>query len=250
MAPVTEVVVVRTAQLLAEAVAARLVTRLVDVQATTGEARVLLDASPETLAALSALAGSPAREAVDEADLQIWWADSTTASGTRPWDELAGLPGRIQWGAPDRLPCRTGDLAGQAEDYARRLTAARRAHERGPMPVFDVAVLGLRPDAGVAGLAPESPNLHDARPVLTAPGPRRGDPSRVVLGLAGLSSADEVWLLATGENRARAAQLTLSGAGPLQVPAGAVHGRRRTIVLLDEAAARRVPAQLRRLASP
>jgi len=70
------------------------------------------------------------------------------------------------------------------------------------------------------------------------------------LSTAAINSAREVWLVAAGEEKATAARLALSGAGPTQVPAAGVHGRVRTLWLLDRAAASRLPASLARIASP
>ena len=53
-----------------------------------------------------------------------------------------------------------------------------------------------------------------------------------------------------GADKADAVRLTLSDAGPVQVPGAGVRGRERTIALLDEAAASSLPPDLRRLASP
>jgi 6-phosphogluconolactonase len=68
--------------------------------------------------------------------------------------------------------------------------------------------------------------------------------------MTAINAAREVWVVAAGEEKATAARLALSGAGPTAVPAAGVHGRARTLWLLDRAAASRLPASLPRLASP
>jgi 6-phosphogluconolactonase len=57
-----------------------------------------------------------------------------------------------------------------------------------------------------------------------------------------INSAEEVWLLVSGEGKAEAVARALGGAEPLEVPAAGVHGRRATRWLLDAAAASRLPA--------
>ena len=64
-APTPTVVVVRDADLLAELVAARLLSRLVDVQALRGQASLVLTGGGVGIAALEAVRRSPARAAVD-----------------------------------------------------------------------------------------------------------------------------------------------------------------------------------------
>jgi len=72
----------------------------------------------------------------------------------------------------------------------------------------------------------------------------------VTLTFPALSAAREVWVLGSGAQKAQAVALTLSGAGPVQVPAAGVRGRSRTLLLLDEGAAGGLPRDLRRRASP
>src|SRR4051794_28027384 len=69
------VVVHRDAVLLARAVAARLVTALVDAQAARGHASAVLTGGGIGIATLREIAASPARDAVDWSALDIWWGD-------------------------------------------------------------------------------------------------------------------------------------------------------------------------------
>jgi 6-phosphogluconolactonase len=70
---------------------------------------------------------------------------------------------------------------------------------------------------------------------------------RVTLTLATINAAREVWILASGAEKAGAVRLALSeGAGPFQVPAAGARGQDRTLFLLDEAAAAKLPATLGR----
>jgi 6-phosphogluconolactonase len=64
-----------------------------------------------------------------------------------------------------------------------------------------------------------------------------------------LCSARDVWFLVSGQDKAGAVGLALSGAGHLQAPAAGVNGTRSTTWFLDKDAATHVPKQLIRLAS-
>jgi 6-phosphogluconolactonase len=66
--------------------------------------------------------------------------------------------------------------------------------------------------------------------------------------LPAICCAREVWLLATGAEKAGAVRLALSDVGEVQVPAAGARGRQRTLFLLDRAAASRLPPQLSRIA--
>lgn len=256
-----EVLVHREARLVAEAAAARLVTRLVDVQAARGSAAVVLTGGGIGTATLSALAESPARDAVDWRRLDVWWGDerflpaghadrNETAARAALLDRVPVDPERVH-----PMPASDGpdgdDPEAAAARYAEALAAAARPGDHGGVPTFDVCLLGIGPDGHVASLFPGQPALHELeRTVVGVRGAPKPPPVRLTLTLPAIQRATEVWLLATGSAKARAVRLAVSDAGPVQVPAVGARGRARTLVLLDEAAAGALPAQLHRLASP
>ena len=88
---VPEVLVHRDTKLLAQAVAARLVTRLVDSVSARGNASVVLTGGGIGTAVLAELAAAPARDAIDWRHLDIWWGDERFAP--------AGDPDRNETGA-------------------------------------------------------------------------------------------------------------------------------------------------------
>ena len=71
-------------------------------------------------------------------------------------------------------------------------------------------------------------------------------PTRLSLTFPSIQVAREVWILASGEEKADAVAQALSGADPAQVPAAGARGRQRTLFLLDGAAAAKVPPQIGR----
>jgi 6-phosphogluconolactonase len=113
-----------------------------------------------------------------------------------------------------------------------------------------VLMLGLGPDAHVASLFPGLPALYEERPVVAVHGAPKPPPTRLTLTLPALRTARDVWIMAAGEAKAKAARLALSDAGPVQVPAAGARGRGQTLFLLDRAAARELPPDLARPASP
>lgn len=247
-----EVYVARDRTLLLDAAAARLVTRIVDHQAAAAAVRLLLGGDALVADLLARLAASPARDAVDWHQLDLWWSDDAwlddddaarAAQAARVLLDAVGVdPARVHT-VPAAGSADTPEDA--AADYAAALAQARAPDDHGHTPSFDIALLGLGPEGSVAGLRPEAPAVHDPRPVAVD-----RSTGRITLTLAGLADAREVWLLASGEQTSSAAVLTLSGAGPLQVPAAGVRGTQRTLMLLDEGSAARLPPTLRRLASP
>lgn len=143
-----------------------------------------------------------------------------------------------------------------AADYARRLSDAAAAEHAadmsddrpehpGRLPRLDIVLLGVGPDAHIASLFPEQAGIREKE--LTVVGVRNSPkppPERVSLTLPAINTAAEVWMVVAGEDKAGAVGLALAGANPVQVPAAGPRGRRRTLWLIDENAASRVPAQL------
>ena len=254
-----EILVHPDAELLAKAVAARLVTRLVDAVAATGHAHLVLTGGGIGTAVLAELAAAPARDAVDWRQVDFWWGDERFVP--------AGNPDRNETGARSALldrinldPARVHPMPGPdgpdgddpeaaAARYAGWLAAAARPEDHGPVPSFDVLILGIGPEGHVASLFPGMPAVYDNRPVVAVRGSPKPPPVRISLTFPSIQAAREVWILASGEEKAGAVALALSGSGPVQLPAAGARGRQRTLFLLDEAAAAKLPHDIGRPAA-
>ena len=66
------------------------------------------------------------------------------------------------------------------------------------------------------------------------------------MGFTALNGAREVWMVVAGADKAPMVAMALGGAGRVQVPAAGVSGRVQSLWLLDEAAASKLPRDLRR----
>ncbi|MFJ8696940.1 6-phosphogluconolactonase [Streptomyces roseolilacinus] len=247
-----QLVVHRDKELMAQAAAARLITRIVDAQAARGSASVVLTGGRNGNGLLAALRSAPARDAVDWSRLDLWWGDerflpegdpdrNDTQARAALLDGVPLDPARVH-----PMPAADGpygtDVDAAAAAYARELAAAAHPESRGPVPRFDVLMLGVGPDTHVASLFPEYPAVRETeRTVVGVHGAPKPPPTRISLTLPAIRSAREVWLLAAGEDKAQAAALALSGAGEVQAPAAGAYGLARTLWLLDTAAAARLP---------
>ncbi|MBW8483262.1 6-phosphogluconolactonase [Actinomadura parmotrematis] len=257
-----QVVVHQDQKLLAQAVADRLVTRIVEAQADRGSASVVLTGGGVGTAVLAELNALGARDAIDWGRLDVWWGDerflpagdeerNETGARGALLDHVPLDPARVHaMGASDGPD--GDDPEAAAERYAAELRAAARPEDHGPAPRFDVVLLGIGPDAHVASLFPELPALREEeRTVVAVHGSPKPPPVRISLTFPAIRAAEEVWVLASGESKAQAVRLALDPeAGPLQVPAAGARGRRATVFLLDRAAAAELPPGLERIASP
>jgi 6-phosphogluconolactonase len=138
------------------------------------------------------------------------------------------------------------DPEAAAARYASWLAASARHEDHGPVPEFDVLMLGIGPEGHVASLFPGMPALYDERPVVAVRGSPKPPPLRLSLTLPSIQAAREVWILASGAEKADAVAMALSDAGPVQVPAAGAKGRQRTLFLIDSDAAAKVPPQIGR----
>lgn len=249
------IVVQSSADLLAKAIAARLITRLVDAQAAYGTASVVLTGGGLSGKVLDEVAANPARDAVDWRLVDIWWGDERFLPAGDPERNetqaraalLDAIPVsakrvHVMAAAADDVPPEAA-----AADYAEQLAAAARPEDHGDVPRFDVLMLGVGEEGHIASIFPESPALYDDRSVVAVHGSPKPPPVRVSLTLRAINAAAEVWLLTSGEAKAAAVAMALGGAGEVQVPAAGARGRSRTLWLLDRAAASKLPAELVRL---
>ncbi|WP_369211890.1 6-phosphogluconolactonase [Streptomyces flavofungini] len=250
-----QLVVHRDKELMAQAAAARLITKIIDAQSARGSASVVLTGGRNGNGLLAALGASPARDAVDWSRLDLWWGDERFLPDGDPernhtqarealLDAVPLNPARVH-----PMPASDGpyEADAAAEVYAAELAAAAGPDDHGSVPSFDVLMLGVGPDTHVASLFPGLPGVRETeRMVVGVQDAPKPPPTRISLTLPAIRAAREVWLLAAGEDKAEAAATALApGTDEVRAPASGAYGRSRTLWLLDEAAASKLPAGLR-----
>ncbi|MEH1129323.1 6-phosphogluconolactonase [Micromonospora sp. CPCC 206061] len=252
----TGVVVHADPDVLAQAVAARLIVKLIDAQAERGSACVVLTGGRVAAAVYRAVGDLPASDAVDWSRVDVWWGDERFLPGGDPdrnetqaraalLDALPLDPARVHPMPPSDGPD-GADPEAAAARYADELaTAAKPGHAT--LPHFDVLMLGVGEDGHVASVFPEHPVAYETRPVSAVRGSPKPPPIRTTLTIPTINTAEEVWLVAAGTDKAKAVGMAMAGGGPVQVPASGVQGVERTLWLLDRAAAAEVAPRLRSL---
>jgi 6-phosphogluconolactonase len=239
----TVVVVVPDADVLASAVAARLVVKITDAQAVRGRAHVVLTGGRIAAKVLRSVRELPAAGAIDWSRVDLWWGDERFLPSGDPdrnetqarealLDALPLDPARVHPMPPSDGP--DGDDAeAAAARYARELAAG------GPeLPAFDVLMLGVGEDGHVASLFPGHPVTGATGTTAAVHDSPKPPPTRITLTMAAIRAADEVWLIASGPDKATPVGAALGGDAAL--PAARAQGTGRTVWLLDrEAAAKR-----------
>jgi 6-phosphogluconolactonase len=248
----SQVVVLPNSDLLAATTAARLVTKLVDAQAAKGTASVVLTGGRTGIAVLQQLLAAPAKDAIDWSHVDFYWGDERFLPAGHPdrnetqarealLDHVNVNPSRVYAMAPS--DGEFGDDPDQAAAaYAELLAAKTQPEDHGDVPMFDVCMLGVGEEGHTASIFPGSPAVYETeRTVVAVRNCPKPPPTRVSLTLGAIRRSSEVWLLTGGESKAAAVAMALGGAGEVQIPAAGARGQRRTLWLLDKAAAAKVP---------
>ncbi len=223
---------------LADRAAQRLLSTLGGLQSDGRVVQLCLTGGRIAHAVYARLGELVAGSAIDPARLELWWGDERFLPTEDPernaGPTLALLAGHFALD-PARthpMPSADGtvDAAASAATYDKELGATR----------FDLCLLGIGPDGHVASIFPHHPSgeptLQAVIGVSEAPKP---PPERISLTINRLNESDEVWFLVSGAEKSNAVARAL--AGDTSLPAGRVAGRRRTLWLLDEAAASELP---------
>lgn len=238
----TIVVVTPDADVLASAVAARLVVTIIDAQAVRGAAHVVLTGGRIAAKVLRTVRELPAAQAIDWSRVDLWWGDerflpagdperNDTQARAALLDALPLDPARVHPMPPSDGPD-GADAASAAARYAAELAAG------GPeVPAFDVLMLGVGEDGHVASLFPGHPGTRATGTAAAVHDSPKPPPTRITLTMPAIRSAGEVWLIASGAEKAEAVGAALRG--DTSLPAAAANGTIRTVWLLDAAAAAR-----------
>jgi 6-phosphogluconolactonase len=180
----------------------------------------------------------------------MWWGDerflpsgdperNETQARSALLDALPLIPSRVH-----PMPATDGPDGDDPDAAAARYAAEMAARTRpghDSVPHFDVILLGIGEDGHVASVFPEHPVGRETRPVAAVRNSPKPPPIRTTLTMPTLNTADEVWIIASGDGKAEAVGRALGGANATQVPAAGVHGVERTLWLIDRDAATQMP---------
>ena len=250
-----EVFIHANGDLLAAAVAARLITSTADALAADGRAHLVLTGGGIGTKVLAAVAASAARDTVDWGVVDFWWGDERYApegdpdrneTGAREalFDHIPVDPTAGARGAGPRRPRRRRRRCGSAARYATELAISASSMPNAPsgvaVPPFDVLMLGIGPEGHVASIFPESPAAYAQGTVVAVRDSPKPPPTRISLTFPAIRAAREVWILASGAEKADAVARALAGEDDDKLPAAGAQGTQRTLFLIDEAAASKI----------
>ncbi|PJJ63186.1 6-phosphogluconolactonase [Compostimonas suwonensis] len=236
---------------LSGSVAARFLTKTVDILEESAEAHIVLTGGSVGIAVLAAINSSSARDTVDWSRVHFWWGDDRwlpEGDAERNDRQAAdALLDHIAVPGENVHPFATSDsgldLDTAALAYAEEL--AEHAEDGASLPRFDITFLGVGPDGHIASLFPDQPGIRVTEtttiPVRNSPKP---PPERLSLTRPAINSSERIWLVLAGADKASALGLALAGASYTDVPAAGAKGRKRTVFFVDQEAAAEVPESL------
>lgn len=232
------VVVHATPDLLAAATAARLVTKLVDIQSTGRIPAVALTGGGVGTKVLAQLNQSTARDALDWSRVDIFWGDERFVPSTDPdRNELQASTALLDHVPVD--PSRVHAMAASDGAFGADVDAAAAAYGGivSGRDGLDLVMLGMGDEGHVASVFPESPAVYDTRAVVAVRDCPKPPPTRISLTLPTIRRAAEVWIITAAASKADAVARALGGAGEATIPAAGATGHSRTLWLLDRASA-------------
>jgi 6-phosphogluconolactonase len=242
-----EVVVLPSAAELADQVAREIVSTVRDVLSRRGRAALALTAGSIMERVWGSLAAAPGD--IDWSRVDMFWGDERFVAHDCE-DRNDGPANRILFGSGPvaaagrySMPASDGefgdDLDAAAAGYARLLGEHLRPDDEGPVPNFDIVLLGVGPDGHCCSLFPDHPSSRDlSAPVIAVRNSPKPPPLRLSLSFDGLNAANEIWVVASGAGKADAVRAALREKPAREhVPSAGARGRHRTRWLLDADAA-------------
>jgi 6-phosphogluconolactonase len=246
--PTAEIAVSADEQHLARAVAERLVGVLNRIQTEGRVPSVVLTGGSIADQVHRAVLDVPEHAEVDWAQVDVWFgderfvrSDDSDRNALHAREAFLSVlpvdPARVH-----EMPASDG-RHGDDVDAAAAAYAAEIGRVLGDEPRFDVLMLGIGPDGHCASLFPGHEALQAQGTVVGVRRSPKPPPTRISLTMGMLRRADEVWFIASGEEKAQAVHDAFNGRDVETVPASGPKGRERTLWLLDaEAAGKLRPA--------
>ncbi len=229
-------VVVRVVEELVEFISAKhAVNSEVHISLTGGRAGTAICAalfSPDNLAQ------------VKPALLHIWWSDERYLESGNAERNDSALPDSVADSGVHHHaisgPDRTSTPQISAQKYGQELHLALTTRFCASNTLMDICLLSIGPDGHVASLFPHSEQLDVTLGTIAVLDSPKPPPIRVTWTYPTINSSDQVWLIATGAEKADRVKEVIDSVDPHQVPAAGVYGKSHTKLFVDSPAAEKI----------
>ncbi|MFM6974852.1 MAG: 6-phosphogluconolactonase [Agromyces sp.] len=215
-----------------------------------GPMHIALTGGRTGAATLNAIGALPS-QAIDWSRIHLWWGDERWLPGgdAERNDEVArtALLDRITIPTQNVHRVAASDSGLSLDEAAAAYRAELESFSVNGWghPAFGLVFLGVGPDGHIASLFPHRVGISvEDMPAIAVHDSPKPPSERVSLTRRVLNSADYVWLMLTGADKAAALGLALAGASRDEVPAAGIKGRIETVYYVDIAAAANVPSNV------
>jgi 6-phosphogluconolactonase len=234
---------------LVEAGGRRLADAIQAAVAARGRAVIVLTGSGNGIALLRYL--STQGQQIDWSKVHLFWGDERYV----PEDDDERNEKQARAALLDHIDIPSSQvhpMAASDGEFGSDLVAAALAYEQilaanaepgDPAPNFDVHLLGVGPEGHINSVFPDTPAVRETtRMVVAVEDSPKPPPLRITFTMPAVQRSREVLLLVSGAAKADAVAAAIGGADAVAVPAAGAIGREKTVWLLDEEAAAKLPA--------
>lgn len=223
----------------ADVVARRLLSRVVELQDKHGAVHICLTGGRTANKMYERFADLVPGSELDASKLRLWWGDErfipATDAGRNSLQAVSRLARTVRINSADihMMPAQDG----RADSHQ---CAAEYETELGDT-VFDITLLGIGPDGHVGSIFPDHPSFDTtARNVVGVTEAPKPPSERISLTIPAMNRSDEIWVITTGSDKADAVARAL--AGDESLPASHLEAREAIYWFLDAAASSGLPA--------
>lgn len=235
-------VVVDSRAELESAVARATLVKLTERLASHEVAHIVVTGGSVGIGTLAAIRRDPMLSRVDWTRVHVWWGDerfvprgSANRNDAQAEDALFD-----HIDIPDAnlhpFPSSDGVTLNEAVEQFRQ----HLSDFWGGSPRFDLVLNGIGPDGHVASLFPGRAHGSPPELVIGVHDSPKPPAERISFTFRALNSADSVWIIASGLDKADAIARLMSDDSVSRTPASGLCGKRETIVWIDDAAASRI----------
>lgn len=123
-----------------------------------------------------------------------------------------------------------------AVSYGQQLHLALTTRFCASNTLMDVCLLSIGPDGHIASLFPEHPALDSVSGTIAIEDSPKPPPVRVTWTYPTINASEQVWLIATGAEKAERVTEVLAGTDFHEIPASGARGKSQTLLFVDKAA--------------
>jgi 6-phosphogluconolactonase len=223
----------KDADSLARGAAEEFVTRLSQLLLELPEVHIQLTGGTIGIATLAAIADREDAHLLDWSRVHVWWGDERfVESESSERNAVQAKKAMLVKLPATNLHEFPASDEGMDLDEAASFFAAELASLK---PMFSLAFVGMGPDGHICSLFPGKPAIDKGVLVIAEHDSPKPPPQRLSFSYEAMNSVDEIWFVVAGADKQDAIGVAF-GDEPEALPVGRVHGKKKTIWFVDQAA--------------